>query len=69
MLLVRGRLEISGPTTAQRIAAELGMELNDVQIALEQLELAGVVLRGRFTRSRSAEPRRTCAVEAELADY
>ena len=28
MLLVRGRLEISGPTTAERIAAELGMELN-----------------------------------------
>jgi ATP-dependent Lhr-like helicase len=49
MLLVRGRLEISGPTTAQRIANELGMGLTDVQIALEQLELAGVVLRGRFT--------------------
>ncbi|HVT28169.1 MAG TPA: hypothetical protein VHE81_09145, partial [Lacipirellulaceae bacterium] len=49
MLLVRGRLEISGPTTARRIAAELGMELMSVQIALEQLELSGVVLRGRFT--------------------
>src|SRR6185503_18153944 len=49
MLLVRGRLDISGPTTAERIAAELGMELNGVQIALEQLELAGIVLRGRFT--------------------
>src|SRR5262249_37314811 len=46
MLLVRGRLEISAPTTARRIAGDLGMPANDVQIALEQLELAGVVLRG-----------------------
>lgn len=49
MLLVRGRLEISGPTTAPRIAMDLGMAFNDVQIALEQLELTGVVLRGQFT--------------------
>jgi ATP-dependent helicase Lhr and Lhr-like helicase len=49
MQLVRGRLEISGPTTAQRIAIDLGMNLTSVQIALEQLELAGVVLRGHFT--------------------
>jgi ATP-dependent Lhr-like helicase len=55
MLLVRGRLEISGPTTAHRIATELGMELSGVQIALEQLELAGVVLRGRFTGSAQDE--------------
>ena len=48
--LVRGRLEICGPTTARRIAAELGMEPSGVQIALEQLELAGAVLRGQFTR-------------------
>src|SRR5204862_2855560 len=57
MLLVRGRLEISGPTTARRIAAELGMELSGVQIALEQLELAGVVLRGRFTTAVAASLR------------
>jgi ATP-dependent helicase Lhr and Lhr-like helicase len=49
-MLVRGRLEISGPTTATRISQQLGMSLNSVQIALEQLELAGVVLRGSFTR-------------------
>jgi ATP-dependent Lhr-like helicase len=55
MTLVRGRMEIGGPTTAARVAAELGMELNGVQIALEQLELAGVVLRGRFTDSASDE--------------
>lgn len=54
MLLVRGRLEICGPTTAGRIAAELGMELTGVQIALEQLELGGFLLRGQFT-SKSNE--------------
>ncbi len=54
MLLVRGRLEVSGPTTAQRIAAELGMDNSAVQIALEQLELAGVVLRGQFTNEMPA---------------
>jgi len=47
--LVRGRLEISGPTTAARIAQQIGMPLNSVQIALEQLELSGFLLRGRFT--------------------
>ncbi len=55
MLLVRGRLEISGPTTAPRIAAELGMDLNGAQIALEQLELSGVVLRGHFTNEPNGE--------------
>jgi ATP-dependent Lhr-like helicase len=48
-LLVRGRVEISGPTTAERIAQQLGMKLTAVATALEQLELSGVVLRGRFT--------------------
>jgi ATP-dependent helicase Lhr and Lhr-like helicase len=49
LLLVRGRLDISGPTSAERIAKELGMELSAVQAALEQLEAGGFVLRGRFT--------------------
>ncbi|HEX3599734.1 MAG TPA: DEAD/DEAH box helicase, partial [Lacipirellulaceae bacterium] len=49
MMLVRGRLEIVGPTTAGRIATGLGMEPIDVQIALEQLELSGFLLRGQFT--------------------
>jgi ATP-dependent Lhr-like helicase len=47
--LVRGRLEISGPTTAREIASACGMELTAVQIALEQLESQGFVLRGQFT--------------------
>jgi ATP-dependent Lhr-like helicase len=49
MQQVRGRLEMCGPTTASQIAAELGMEFASVQIALEQLEQAGFLLRGQFT--------------------
>jgi ATP-dependent Lhr-like helicase len=48
-LLVRGRLDVSGPTTAARIAQQVGMQLSAVQTALEQLELAGYCLRGQFT--------------------
>ncbi|MFO0790068.1 MAG: DEAD/DEAH box helicase [Pirellulales bacterium] len=49
MAIVRGRVEIVGPTTARALANDLGMTTDDVQIALEQLELAGVILRGQFT--------------------
>ncbi len=48
-LLVRGRLEINGPTTAARIVDELGMDPLAVDTALELLEGAGFVLRGQFT--------------------
>jgi ATP-dependent Lhr-like helicase len=44
-------LEISGPTTAERIAQQIGMNATAVQTALEQLELSGFCLRGRFTAS------------------
>jgi ATP-dependent Lhr-like helicase len=57
--LVRGRLEISGPTTAARIAQQIGMPIDSVQIAFEELELSGFVLRGRFTvdpPSRGGQP-------------
>lgn len=47
--IVRGRLEIVGPTTAARVAEQIGMPLPSVQIALEQLELSGFLLRGNFT--------------------
>jgi ATP-dependent Lhr-like helicase len=47
--LVRGRLEISGPISAARMARQIGMPLASVQVALEELELSGFVLRGNFT--------------------
>ena len=49
LALVRGRIEIVGPTCAAKIAIDLGMDSRAVQIALEQLELEGFVLRGQFT--------------------
>jgi ATP-dependent Lhr-like helicase len=47
--LVRGRVEISGPTTDGRVASGLGMAVDAVQTALAQLEAEGAVLRGHFT--------------------
>ncbi|MEX2318087.1 MAG: DEAD/DEAH box helicase [Pirellulales bacterium] len=55
LLLVRGRVEISGPTTANRIAQQLGLEAKGVETALEQLEIEGVVLRGQFTDEAAGE--------------
>ena len=52
--LVRGRLEICGPVTAWQVAADLGLDLTAVQIALEQLESQGVILRGQFTNAETA---------------
>jgi ATP-dependent Lhr-like helicase len=51
LMLVRGRLEVSGPTHAGRIANEVGLEVRAVETALEQLESQGIVLRGQFTDS------------------
>ncbi|MGE5760740.1 MAG: ATP-dependent DNA helicase, partial [Gemmatimonadota bacterium] len=47
--LVRGRLEVTGPTTAAAIAAALGLPQADVDFGLGALEQEGFVLRGRFT--------------------
>ncbi|HTB56825.1 MAG TPA: DEAD/DEAH box helicase [Polyangia bacterium] len=58
--IVRGHLAFAGPTTAERIAAPLGLRPSDVEAALAQIELAGGVLRGRFL----SEP----AALAELGD-
>ncbi len=47
--LVRGRLEIVGPTTAAVLAASLGVPEADIDLALLTLETEGFVLRGHFT--------------------
>jgi ATP-dependent Lhr-like helicase len=47
--LVRGRLSCTGPTTANQIAADLGLTQQHVQLALAALEGEGFALRGRFT--------------------
>jgi ATP-dependent Lhr-like helicase len=47
--LVRGRLEVIGPTTASETSVALGLEPGDVEFALAALEHEGFALRGRFT--------------------
>jgi len=52
--LVRGRLEVIGPTTAREIAAALGLPSGDVDVALGALEHEGFALRGRFSQGADA---------------
>ncbi|HYT64328.1 MAG TPA: hypothetical protein VEL50_10515, partial [Gemmatimonadales bacterium] len=47
--LVRGRLEVIGPTTAAGVAGVLGLPEGDVDFALAALEHEGFALRGRFS--------------------
>jgi ATP-dependent helicase Lhr and Lhr-like helicase len=48
--LVRGRLEVIGPTSAGEIAGALGLPPQDVDFALGALEHEGFALRGRFSQ-------------------
>jgi ATP-dependent Lhr-like helicase len=54
-LLVRGRLDVSGPTDADRVAGELGLSIDAVQVALARLEGEGVAFRGSFTGEHQVE--------------
>jgi ATP-dependent Lhr-like helicase len=47
--LVRGRLEVVGPTTATDLAAAIGSAQSDIELALAALEHEGFVLRGKFS--------------------
>src|SRR5438876_562799 len=47
--LVRGRLEVIGPTTATDIADVFGLGQSDIDFALAALEHEGFALRGRFS--------------------
>jgi ATP-dependent Lhr-like helicase len=46
--LVRGRLAVTGPTTAPALAALLAVDARDVEASLVRLESEGIVLRGSF---------------------
>jgi ATP-dependent Lhr-like helicase len=47
--LVRGRLELLGPTTTRELAAQIGVAVKEIDLALVALETEGFVLRGGFT--------------------
>ncbi|HET9270804.1 MAG TPA: hypothetical protein VFO31_21650, partial [Vicinamibacterales bacterium] len=53
--LVRSRLTISGPATADAMARLLGVTASAIDEALLALESEGVVLRGAFTGARETE--------------
>ncbi|HEY5311705.1 MAG TPA: DEAD/DEAH box helicase, partial [Pirellulales bacterium] len=48
VVLLRGRVQCTGPTTAERLANHLGLDESMVSAALEALEAEGTVLRGSF---------------------
>ena len=48
LALVRGRVECSGPFTADEMAAALNLRRSTLDIALARMEVEGLVLRGRF---------------------
>jgi ATP-dependent helicase Lhr and Lhr-like helicase len=53
--ILRGRLEGLGPTTADELAAPLGLGPQDIAAGLAALETEGFALRGRFTGAAGAE--------------
>jgi ATP-dependent Lhr-like helicase len=53
--LVRGRLEVCGPTTAAALAQTLGVDTGLIDQALASLEGEGFVMRGRYTGHAAEE--------------
>jgi ATP-dependent Lhr-like helicase len=52
--ILKGRLTLTGPVTAAALAEPLAVSAADAEEALLQLEVDGVVLRGRFTPGASS---------------
>ena len=48
LALIRGWAECSGPFTCAEMASNLGLDTSDVSYAVGQLEIQGLVLRGKF---------------------
>jgi ATP-dependent Lhr-like helicase len=53
--LIQGHLEISGPVTADDLAAATGLERSSVMIALEVLRARGFAVAGRFEPDRDEQ--------------
>jgi ATP-dependent Lhr-like helicase len=62
--LLRGRLTVVGPTTAQELADSLAIKLRDADAALLALESEGVVLRGRFSSNPNQNPQASAYAKA-----
>jgi ATP-dependent Lhr-like helicase len=67
--MIRGLVEVCGPTTASRIAEQLAFTLPQARASLEALEGEGVVLRGHFTPDEgSREGRAPAEPDFESSD-
>jgi len=53
--ILRGRLDGQGPVTPEMLAVPLGLEPDEVRVALMAFETEGSVLRGRFTPGAQAD--------------
>jgi ATP-dependent Lhr-like helicase len=66
--VVRGRMEMVGPTTAEELGRRVGLDASDVNFALHQLESTGVVIRGQF-RPASLRPEGVGTPEAPALEW
>jgi ATP-dependent Lhr-like helicase len=53
--IIRGWIEVLGPTTASQLSGRLGFPASKIEAALLALESEGMVLRGAFTGARREE--------------
>ena len=53
--ILRGRLDGQGPVTPEMLARSLGLEPEEIQVALTGFETEGSVMRGRFTPGAQAD--------------
>jgi len=60
LAVVRGRVEIDGPTTTRELAEKLGLATGEVEGALAALESQGQVLRGTFRPNRETAETEWC---------
>jgi ATP-dependent Lhr-like helicase len=58
--VVRGWMEVLGPTTVSEVAELVGLPRFDVEAAMAKLESVGQVLRGRFRPTPSADETEWC---------
>jgi ATP-dependent helicase Lhr and Lhr-like helicase len=53
--IVRGRMEMLGPTTARELASSLGVSTSEIEAALTALEKLGGIFRGHFSGGSQLE--------------
>ncbi|HYG75002.1 MAG TPA: DEAD/DEAH box helicase [Planctomycetota bacterium] len=66
--IVRGRLEVLGPVTVQRLAGEMALEESDISQAMLGLEAQGFALRGHFTYAQPSGPYKSQPSEFEWCE-